>query len=294
MPWVIGIDEAGYGPNLGPLVQAAVALRLPDSDPAGWTTHRAKIRKADEEDDDRRLVDDSKRVYTQPNGFALLERGLQPFPRTLFAILTGHGLNGSLGDIEAECWFCREDCTGGGEECIEIGPRIVNTVAPARFNRVIEESGSKAVVIMRGFIELLQTLCERIDGDEPILVIGDKHGGRHYYAAMVQEAFPDCWVTAEKESADESRYRVKHRSREVIVRFQPRADGDSMSVAIASMTAKYVRELCMKQFNAFWAKHVPDLKPTAGYPGDAKRFYDAIQPAMKKLGISKDAVWRKK
>ena len=24
MPWVVGIDEAGYGPNLGPLVQAAV------------------------------------------------------------------------------------------------------------------------------------------------------------------------------------------------------------------------------------------------------------------------------
>ena len=37
MPWVVGIDEAGYGPNLGPLVQAAVALHLPDDDPAGWT-----------------------------------------------------------------------------------------------------------------------------------------------------------------------------------------------------------------------------------------------------------------
>jgi len=31
--WVVGIDEAGYGPNLGPLVQAAVALYLPDDDP---------------------------------------------------------------------------------------------------------------------------------------------------------------------------------------------------------------------------------------------------------------------
>ena len=31
MPWVVGIDEAGYGPNLGPLVQSAVALRLPDA-----------------------------------------------------------------------------------------------------------------------------------------------------------------------------------------------------------------------------------------------------------------------
>src|SRR5947208_1634913 len=43
MPWVVGIDEAGYGPNLGPLVQAAVALRLPDGDEAGWETLRPHV-----------------------------------------------------------------------------------------------------------------------------------------------------------------------------------------------------------------------------------------------------------
>ena len=45
MPWVVGIDEAGYGPNLGPLVQAAVALRLPDDDLAGWTTLASRVRR---------------------------------------------------------------------------------------------------------------------------------------------------------------------------------------------------------------------------------------------------------
>ena len=40
MPWVVGIDEAGYGPNLGPLVQTAIAVRLPDGDTAGWETLR--------------------------------------------------------------------------------------------------------------------------------------------------------------------------------------------------------------------------------------------------------------
>jgi ribonuclease HII len=295
MPWVIGIDEAGYGPNLGPLVQAAVAMHLPETDTAGWKTHREKVRRVDDENDGRRIVDDSKLVYCLKDGFALLEKGLQPFPRTVKTILANHGLADVLSEMECECWYVAEDCIGGDcDEMIAIGPRVVSTVTPKRFNRVVEEQGSKAVLIMRGFIALLQELCNRIDGDEPLLVIGDKHGGRHYYAAMVQEAFPDCWVMAERESPNESRYRVSHRQREVTVIFRPRADGDSISVALASMTAKYVRELCMKQFNAFWSKHVPDLKPTAGYPGDARRFFDEIKPAMKKLGIKKESVWRTK
>jgi hypothetical protein len=50
----------------------------------------------------------------------------------------------------------------------------------------------------------------------------------------------------------------------------------------------------MRQFNRFWAKHVPGIQPTAGYPGDAKRFFDEIKPAMAKLGLTDDEVWRKR
>ena len=77
-------------------------------------------------------------------------------------------------------------------------------------------------------------------------------------------------------------------------RVRPRADGDSVAVALASMLCKYLREVCMVQFNAFWAKHVPGIQPTAGYPVDAKRFIDEIRPAMERLGIPEAAVWRVK
>src|SRR5947209_1810091 len=83
MPWVVGIDEAGYGPNLGPLVQAAVALHLPDADPAGWDTLRPVVRRADEKADGRLLIDDSKQVYTR-GGLEALERGVRTVPGAIF------------------------------------------------------------------------------------------------------------------------------------------------------------------------------------------------------------------
>jgi hypothetical protein len=50
----------------------------------------------------------------------------------------------------------------------------------------------------------------------------------------------------------------------------------------------------MFQFNRFWAKHVPGIQPTAGYPVDARRFYAEIRDTMVKLGLSADQVWRKR
>ena len=75
MPWVVGIDEAGYGPNLGPLVQAAVALHLPDDDPAGWETLKPVVRRCARRPTAGLLIDDSKKVYTR-GGLEALERGV--------------------------------------------------------------------------------------------------------------------------------------------------------------------------------------------------------------------------
>ena len=114
--------------------------------------------------------------------------------------------------------------------------------------------------------------------------MADKLGGRNFYVSLVQQAFPDGWVTAQVESAGESRYRVDLLAVPVAVAFRPRADGDSLPVAVASMLAKYVREVCMRQFNRYWAARVPGLVPTAGYPLDASRFYAAIRDAMADRG----------
>jgi hypothetical protein len=48
----------------------------------------------------------------------------------------------------------------------------------------------------------------------------------------------------------------------------------------------------MLEFNRFWQNQVPGLKPTAGYPVDAARFFQAIRPALPRLGIPEKSIWR--
>jgi len=296
--WIAGVDEAGYGPNLGPLVQAAVAIELPDGEPDGWESLKAIARKARGKKDDRIVIDDSKKVYTR-GGLAALESGLArslgidacTFREFLGRIL----LPGCLDDVAAEHWFDGDERLpfhdpAEREAAFPQCTAVVNLVPTKLFNQIVEGSGSKGTVLACGLTALLGAI--RGTGTGPLRISCDKQGGRNHYAAMLAAAFPEGWVVVELESADESRYRIENLDRAIAVTFKPRADGESLAVALASMLCKYLREVCMAQFNRFWEKHVPGIAPTAGYPVDAKRFYAEIGGARQKLGLAPEDVWR--
>ena len=63
-------------------------------------------------------------------------------------------------------------------------------------------------------------------------------------------------------------------------------------VAVASMTAKYIRELAMHAFNAFWSSRSPGLNPTAGYPVDALRWRCDARDAIAEAGVRDKDLWR--
>jgi hypothetical protein len=144
-----------------------------------------------------------------------------------------------------------------------------------------------------GLAELVRA-CWGLAGNEPLTFFIDKHGGRNTYAAMLQDAVPEGMILAHQEGMARSVYSVAGVEREVRWTFQPRADAEHFGVALASMVSKYAREVLMGEFNRFWQERVPGLKPTAGYPGDARRFYEAIRPAAERLGIPEGALWRRK
>jgi hypothetical protein len=173
-------------------------------------------------------------------------------------------------------------------------------VFPAEFNERVSACESKGTALSLWTLELVRHLMDRV-ADAPIVIQCDKHGGRNRYAALLQHLFPDSWIEVREESKLQSVYRWgqcrEGQCREglpaqrVEARFAAKGERFLPS-ALASMAAKYVRELAMKAFNEFWASHVPGLQPTAGYPVDARRFVAEIRLARQQLHIPDDILWR--
>ena len=89
------------------------------------------------------------------------------------------------------------------------------------------------------------------------------------------------------ESPEMSRYSLVLRDEistspfpETKISFQTESETVHMPIALASMIAKYVRELAMIRFNTYWQAKMPELKPTAGYVTDARRWLDDAADAV--------------
>jgi hypothetical protein len=315
MRWV-GIDEAGYGPNLGPLVMTAVVAEGPeDARPDLWADLPATVARAGGPPETL-WVDDSKKIYRAGLGLDRLEAAS-------LATLAAAGWDalanlsdlltaleaGSVEEIELDLWL------GGAPvpplphtETLPQGRkaqpfegaswRIVTVrsevVGPARFNRGLLEAGSKAKVHFSAFARLMETLWEQAADGMTTAVRADKHGGRHFYLEPLYRTFPDAWIDRGAEGAELSRYVIRDSARRIELTLQPRADGEDGLVALASIVSKWVRELWMGVFNDHWATQIPGLKPTAGYPGDAARFRAVIEPHCRARAIEPGLWWRER
>lgn len=124
-------------------------------------------------------------------------------------------------------------------------------------------------------------------------IVCDRQGGRSQYAHFLHTCFPGATITVVEESEMRSRYVVED-TRDSLGDGLPRRAGVSflvegeqahMPVALASMIAKLVRELCMDRFNRTWgarakARTSLELKPTAGYALDAQRWLRDMEDVL--------------
>jgi hypothetical protein len=184
-------------------------------------------------------------------------------------------------------------CQSAGVRPLFIRARLV---FPQQFNELVTHFGNKASALSHVTIGLLREVIDNLPPSPfplppSIHAVCDKHGGRNFYTAILQHHFSEHWIAPIYESHSESHYEWGEPDAATRVVF--RMNGERfMPTALASMTAKYLRELSMKAFNEFWCTRVPDLRPTAGYYGDSRRFKKAIELKQKELGIDDDLIWR--
>lgn len=296
---IAGFDEAGYGPRLGPLVVAWTAFRVPDGErePSLWSELRSAVRRDSDGAKVKLWIADSKVVRPRVGGLRLLELAALSFLRassgrrigTVGELIVALGGDPSLysgvpwydglavtklpahgwdGEIGAHAARLLHTATERGVQLLGAAARAV---PEWDVNDGIRETDSKGKVLFQAFGPLLVALRSRFPG-ERILVTADKHGGRDFYGPLLGRLFPGCRFKIEEEGPLRSSYRIATASGPLAIRFEPEADGHALAVALASMICKYTRELFMDRLNAFFCARCPELKPTAGYPGDAERW----------------------
>ena len=324
MTLLIGTDEAGYGPNLGPLVVAASAWRLPDADKAADRLARmaaeigaaAGLRQAP--------WADSKQLYKPGSGLGAIERGvLAALASTALASSAqqasagipsdGAALSERLGidnpvatapaewprfmamaipvaasaaSLKALADSVATILPSHGIQLVAVACRLIH---PTAFNALLDSGLNKSDILSKTTLELAAELRALAPG-EPAVVWCDRHGGRKSYAALVGRHFAAPLVRTLVETAASSAYEIP--AAEVQIEFTVGGEA-RVPVALASMTAKYVREVAMAAFNAHWTTLEPGLRPTAGYPVDARRWREEAAAILARLAIPSDTLWRR-
>ncbi|RLT20602.1 MAG: hypothetical protein DWI29_03600, partial [Planctomycetota bacterium] len=219
---LIGTDEAGYGPNLGPLTVAATAWHLPDGvEPLDlWEELKSVLTSAPERGDQRLFVADSKKVFSSGEGLESLEVAVLAF-LTLINVDTA-----SIDQVcraismptqvapfshayQAEPWNTTPGLTlpvDSSEDHIsewvatlnaELAKRGIRLLGirarvmfPEEFNQLVAQTDSKGVVLSNATLQLVRDLADACAADAELsekatLVVCDKHGGRNRYDELI-------------------------------------------------------------------------------------------------------------
>jgi len=312
---IVGIDEAGYGPVLGPLVVSATAFEVPAAlaDGCLWATLKSSVASKVPKRGGRLPIVDSKVLYQRAEGLGRLEksvlamvgawRGLPPSFLALLRLVcpsviasldgypwyAGHDAAlPSAADLGAIRIAARRLTQDMAEQGVRVAGMWSEVVPEGEYNRQVEATDNKAVVLLGTTLRLVYRAAQ-VCPEVPVRIYVDKQGGRDYYARSLMRAFEERHLKIEVEGDAYSEYVLTGGGGDLRISFSEGGESRCMATALASMISKYLRELLMASFNAFWARHVPALKPTAGYYQDGQRFLRDIAPHLARVGV--DAKW---
>jgi ribonuclease HII len=295
---VVGVDENGLGPRLGPLIATAISLDVS-------VYERARLRRLGA----RVGIGDSKltsgfgqMAEAEGLALALVEALHVRVPNDVDELLALI----SLDDLPAlrspcptaafaQCWSSDVrlpafggDVARGRKQLARLAKHGVQCVAARTtvacagvVNAELRRLGSRTSIDLSLFERLLLDASAHTSHDLEI-VLGMVGGIRDYARYFDHLSTHEVRLLGRNRGA--ATYHVTGIGR---LSFEIDADDRHLPVAMASMLGKYVRELCMERQNRFYAKQQADLPWPSGYHDPVtKRFIEATRGLRKRLGIS--------
>lgn len=317
---IVGIDEAGYGPILGPLVVSACAIEAPEpvAERCLWDVLSKSVTGKSSPRDSRIVIQDSKKLYHRKDGLARLERSFcaalsawRDLPSELLELI--RLLSPKTPELMAEYdWYRKcpqplpaeadtgsiriagrqlaDDLSANGMRLLGIGSEIL---LEGHFNRLVGLTQNKASALFGLVLNLIQRIASTHPGTS-LTIFVDRQGGRGHYGSLLMRAFADRQLRVIDESDEISSYELSDRMTTWRISFSQSGETRHLPIALSSIASKYLRELFMRVFNAYWRKHAADVSPTAGYYEDGLRFLREIEPHVRKLGIRQEQLVRQR
>jgi ribonuclease HII len=299
---LVGIDEAGFGPILGPLVVSSSTFSLPHHllNSNLWQVLKKSAANKRRHLAGRLLIADSKKAHNKSLGIKHLQRTvlaclkcLGKEPNTLNELLkvlcpdcigrlseypwykqtTSHTISANAADEAITSTVLADDLSDNGIKLLELRSCCLDV---AYYNKMVSNVKNKASVLFTATSQLIKAAYDNFAGDDLQIMI-DRQGGRVRYRKMLQLMFPDMELKIIKESQNNSSYELQANGKFVRLHFVVGADDRYLPVSLASMVSKYLRELLVYNINGYFAGFGADLRPTAGYWKDGLRFIQEIK-----------------
>jgi ribonuclease HII len=314
MAILAGIDEAGYGPLLGPLVVSSAVFQFPDEllRVNLWDVLYKAVSIQKKGLAGRLLITDSKKAYNR-------SKGIKHLRRTVCACLKAVSIDSKpiqnaeqlleqlcpncAGRIKKYPWYkqLHTQILAKDSDDLPIAAAVLRRTMDDNnirllgihsrcldvgfYNSRVETVKNKSRVLFTELCSLVLEILEKATDNETIQIVVDRQGGRVNYQQELLRMFPRFGLSVIRQDEKMSSYELSAGKKTMRIHFCVKADTKYLPVCLAAMASKYLREVLMESLNAFFCKMCDELRPTAGYWQDGRRFIKDLQTMVPEYSI---------